>query len=104
MSLLAALAISALAAAALILAVVIVAQLLDGATSVTGLLRCAARGNHDPERDPATGGFRCSRCGLTGADLGAFNVLGGVEADGYVEPQATTYDRDSGEITRSVRW
>lgn len=52
-------------------------------TSLLGALGCAI-GDHVPFRASALGGFRCSRCGLAGADLDAFGQVG----DGYVPPKA----------------
>jgi hypothetical protein len=45
-------------------------------------LRCSLEG-HDPARHPL-GGFRCSRCGKSGADLDAF----GFDGEGYVSETA----------------
>lgn len=100
MSLAPALAIAALAAAALCITVALGALLLQGATDVRGAMKCLRVGGHDPDRDIATGGFRCSSCGLPGADLSDFDMAGGVSAEGYVGPHQVTYDRKDGSIER----
>ena len=99
-----ALAIAALAGSAICFAIVLAAQLLQGSTSVVGAMKCLADGNHDPKRDAPTGGFRCTRCGLPGADLSAFNYSGGVKADGYVGSHRRTYDRKDGGTHTREQW
>jgi len=46
-------------------------------------LRCTLSEGHDPIRHPL-GGFRCSRCGKSGASLESF----GFEGEGYVSESA----------------
>jgi hypothetical protein len=46
-------------------------------------LRCTLSEGHDPVRHPL-GGFRCSRCGKSGASLEQF----GFEGEGYVSESA----------------
>jgi hypothetical protein len=62
-------------------------------------IRCLMRNRHDPQRHPL-GGFRCSECGLVGADLDDMGFAG----SGYVSPMRHVFSRNRREITRTAAW
>jgi hypothetical protein len=62
-------------------------------------LSCLIRNQHTPVRHPL-GGFKCSHCGVAGADLDEMGYVG----LGYVLPVRRVFSRDRGEFTRTMSW
>lgn len=66
---------------------------------MTAWLRCWMRKHHNPVRHPL-GGFKCTDCGMAGADLDEMGFAGG----GYVLPIRRLFSRDKSEFTRTMAW
>lgn len=63
-------------------------------------LKCFFRGRHDPRR-AMLGAFRCSICGLVGADLDDFP---GFHGQGYVPLLRKLFSRKHGGTIERKHW
>lgn len=64
-------------------------------------IRCLFRGVHAPLVRQPLGGFRCTACGIYGADLADLGY--GIDA-GYVSPVRRVFSRERHEVTRTSAW
>ena len=68
--------------------------------SLSGVVRCAARGACRPVRHPL-GPFRCADCGTAGADL---DEMPGYSGQGYVASTRRVMDSDRRASGRTTEW